>query len=272
MNGEARARSAARLVGVALAGSVVLAAAKFVASAAAGSTGLLAEAVHSTIAAASQALMLVGLRRAKPAYPSGELAFWCQVAAMLLFGLGAGIAISTGALRLAGPGALADPRSGYMVLAAAAIVVGWTLSSANAACRAIGPGRRAGARPDAAGVGPALALLRTECAAGVLGLAIAAAGLFVATGLDVVHADSIAAILIGLVMAFAAARAGLDVRRWLAVDRRAPGAEPAAMTAPMPLMGAGDDAAKPVVRNTGATARGNYPPAKQGRKHKKRRR
>ena len=92
-----------RIAIVSLIGNAALAAAKFVVAAFSGSGAMFAEAVHSTVNAGNEALLLLGIQRAeRPAdarHPVGhgrEFSFWSIVAAILLFGFGAGVSISRG--------------------------------------------------------------------------------------------------------------------------------------------------------------------------------
>ena len=263
------ARSTARLVAVALAASVVAGGAGFVAAAMTGSVAVLAAAVQSAVAAASQGLMLASLRRARKGAAADDFVFWSEIAAVLLFGLGAGIAIGVGAVRIGGPAQLASPGVGYGVLAAIVVAPGWLLSNVNAARRAVDAGGPDDL--DRASAWPAtfLAVLRLECIAGVLGGAIAAIALFVSTALDVAVADAIGTVAEGFGMAGAAARAGLGVRRRIMGGSRAP---EIASVAASKIGAAVEGTAGAEVRHASVAARENYPPSRPGKKSKHRRR
>ncbi len=79
----------------ALAANLAIAVAKLVAAAITSSTSMLAEAVHSLADCGNQALLLIGLKRAKlpasTAYPLGHgkaIYFWSFVVAIMLFSMG----------------------------------------------------------------------------------------------------------------------------------------------------------------------------------------
>lgn len=97
-----------KVVIAALAGNLAITACKFVAAWLSGSTATLAEAVHSLSDSGNQALLLLGLRLAmRPAderFPFGrasELYFWPFVVALLLFTLGGAFGMYEGIRHLA---------------------------------------------------------------------------------------------------------------------------------------------------------------------------
>jgi len=214
--------------------NMALAVAKLIAAGITGSAAILAEAIHSIAAATSQSLMLVGLARAtRPAstrHPSRrarELQFWTSVVPILLFSLGAGVAINEGIDQLQHPRALGDTTSGYAVLALALLV------QAGLAHRAW---RQLCARPDPGT--PAVIAVSLETKAAVAGLAAALAGVSISHGLGWTTADGLASIAVGLVMGFVAALMALETKALLADDGAAPGTPVPAGDAASPPVGA----------------------------------
>src|SRR5258706_2526665 len=115
----------------AIVGNLLVAATKFLAAALSGSSAMLSEAIHSLVDTCNGGLMLYGMRRSrKPPdehHPLGyghELYFWTLVVGILIFGLGGGMSIVTGAMHIV-EGKPAETACGsYAVLAAAAIFAG----------------------------------------------------------------------------------------------------------------------------------------------------
>src|SRR6186997_189627 len=104
---------------IAVYGAVVanlgIAIAKFVAAALTGSSAMLSEGIHSVVDTANQGLLLVGIRGARvPAdedHPFGhgkDLYFWSLVVAVVLFGLGGGLAIYEGVIHILAPEPIED--------------------------------------------------------------------------------------------------------------------------------------------------------------------
>ncbi|HEX4025890.1 MAG TPA: cation diffusion facilitator family transporter [Steroidobacteraceae bacterium] len=120
-----------KVVYAATAANLAIAVTKFAAAAATGSTAMLSEAIHSVIDTGNELLLLLGLRRSRrppdPAHPFGygkELYFWSLIVAVLLFGIGGGMALYQGIINLRAPRPLQDPRWDYVVLAIAAVFEG----------------------------------------------------------------------------------------------------------------------------------------------------
>jgi len=115
----------------ALAANLVIAATKFVAAFFTGSSAMLSEGIHSVVDTGNQVLLLLGIHRSqKPAddtHPFGygkELYFWGLVVAIMLFGIGGGMAVYEGITHLIHPSPLTDPTASYIVLAIAFIAEG----------------------------------------------------------------------------------------------------------------------------------------------------
>lgn len=197
--------------------NTALAIAKLIAAAITGSAAILTEAIHSIAAATSHALLLVGLVRAtRPASPRNptrrvrELRFWTSVVPILLYSLGAGVAINEGIDQLQHPRALSDMTSGYAVLVLALLV------QAGIAHRAW---RQLCARPDGGSAGAAAVSLETKAA--VAGLAAALAGISISHGLGWTAVDGLASVVVGLVMGVVAALMALETKALIVHDTAA---------------------------------------------------
>src|SRR5947207_200542 len=98
-----------------MAGNCLVALTKFVAGAWTGGSAMIAEGVHSLVDTGNQILLLYGLRRAEqrpsPERPLGhgrEIYFWSFIVALLIFSLGAGVAMLEGVLHILNPRAIED--------------------------------------------------------------------------------------------------------------------------------------------------------------------
>lgn len=192
---------------VAILVNAAIALAKYAAALMSGSAAMLAEAIHSTVDTGNEALLLLGIKRSqKPAderHPFGygqEIYFWSLVVAIVIFGLGGGAAISEGVWRLFEPHKLENLLWNYIVLGVALAfeAVSWLV-----AYRAV--------RNEQPGV-PILQAVRSskdpsrfvvllEDTAAILGLLIAlVAGTILPPLFPDAHLDSVASILIGLLL------------------------------------------------------------------------
>ena len=108
----------------ALGANGAIAVSKYVAAALTGSGSMLAEAVHSTADCGNQALLLLGLKRARrpPSddYPLGygkEIYFWSFIVAIMLFSVGGLFSLYEGWHKLHAPEPLSYPLLALGVLA-----------------------------------------------------------------------------------------------------------------------------------------------------------
>lgn len=191
----------------AIAANVAIAVTKFAVAAVTGSSAMLAEAIHSIVDTGNGGLLLIGLklsqRPATPEHPFGhgkELYFWSLIVGVLIFGLGGGISLLEGIVHLRQPVELTDPFWNYVVLAAAAVFEG---SSFVLAWRQFK--RQRGDTPAyeafQASKDPTNYSIVAEDSAALIGLAIAAAGVFFSHLLDMPRLDALASVLIGLLLA-----------------------------------------------------------------------
>ena len=199
------------VVAIALACNLAIAAAKLTAAIWSGSSAMLSEGIHSLVDTSNQGLLLVGLKRAaRPAdarHPFGygkELYFWSFIVAILLFSLGAGLAIFEGVEKFLHPQPIENVTTVYAILAFAFALE--CVSTFNAASQF-------NARRGAAGFvaalraskDPAIYTVLLEDLAALAGLTIAFTGVVATDRLGWPQADGAASIAIGLMLALVAA-------------------------------------------------------------------
>ncbi len=191
----------------ALIANLGIAVAKFVAAGISGSSSMLTEGVHSLVDSGNQLLLLHGQRRARKkldrSHPFGygrELYFWAFIVAMLIFALGAGVSIYEGWLHYLDPEPLRDPLINYIVLGVAFLLEGGSWFIAIREFNA----KRGGAgwwESFVASKDPAHFTVLFEDSAALLGLAVAATGVWASHHFGDARIDGIASILIGLILA-----------------------------------------------------------------------
>lgn len=216
------------VVVVALVCNLGIAFAKFAAAAWTGSSAMLSEAIHSLVDTSNQGLLLHGIRRSRrPAdafHPFGyskELYFWSFVVAILLFSLGAGVAIYEGVEKLIDPRPVTDPIVNYVVLAVAFVL------EAISATKAVQEfnGRR-GSLPALVALrtskDPALFTVLLEDGAALAGLTIATVGIAISHATGSPTADGYASILIGLLLGAVAAFMSIEIRSLIVGEAASP--------------------------------------------------
>jgi cation diffusion facilitator family transporter len=121
---------------VALAANLAVAIAKFAAAAITGSSAMLAESLHSLADSVNEVLLLVGARRSRrPAdlrHPFGHARYryvYAFVVSLTVFWIGGVLALLEGISHVASREPLVDPRWAFAVLALAALLEGWSLST-----------------------------------------------------------------------------------------------------------------------------------------------
>ena len=188
----------------AIAANAAIAAMKFAGAAATGSSAMLSEGIHSLVDTGDGVLLLVGMRLAnrpadeRPPFGYGkELYFWSLIVAVLIFGVGGGVSIYEGVLRLIDPRALDDAGWSYAILAAAAV-----FESASLAISVRQFKQSIGDEPFWESLrtskDPTLYTVIAEDSAALAGLAAAAIGIFGSHTLNMPAFDAGASIVIGL--------------------------------------------------------------------------
>jgi cation diffusion facilitator family transporter len=191
----------------AIGANLLIAMAKFVAATFTGSSAMVAEGIHSVIDTGNEGLLLLGLRRSrKPAdelHPFGygkEIYFWSLIVAILLFGVGGGLSVYEGWSALRHPEVLKDPIWNYGVLAVALVAEGASWWIALKKLLANQPSDGHPFRAFRASKDPAVFVVVGEDSAALLGILVAAAGVFFSHRLDSPVIDGVASIIIGLIL------------------------------------------------------------------------
>jgi len=203
-------QSSKKVIYAALFGNTLIAVSKFVASFFTGSAAMLSEAVHSVVDTGNQGLLLYGLKRSqKPAddqHPFGygmELYFWTFVVAILIFGLGAGIAFYEGFSRLYNPKPVTNPIVNYIVLSVAFCfeMGAWWIAVKEFATEKGTKGLLEAVRSSK---NPTIFTVLFEDTAAMIGLLVAFLGILLC---DIYHNpifDGIASLLIGVILSLTA--------------------------------------------------------------------
>lgn len=190
----------------ALTANLGIAVAKFVAAAISGSSSMLTEGVHSLVDCANQLLLLRGKKQGrKPpdaAHPFGygrEVYFWSFVVAILIFAGGAGVSIYEGIQHVHEPEPLRDPTINYIVLGVAFAFEGTSwLIAVRELLREQPGGLWASIRTSK---DPAGFTILLEDSAALVGLVIAATGIWISHEAGDPRIDGYASIAIGAVLA-----------------------------------------------------------------------
>ena len=187
-----------------------IAVAKFIASAISGSSSMLTEGVHSLVDSGNQILLLYGQHRARRTadaeHPFGygrELYFWSFVVAILIFAVGAGVSIYEGWMHIRAPEELRDPTVNYVVLAVAALLEGgsWTIAVKEFNEKRGGAGWWDAVRQSK---DPTGFIVLFEDSAALIGLLIAALGVWASHAFDDPRIDGVASLVIGALLAIVA--------------------------------------------------------------------
>lgn len=191
----------------ALAANIGVAVAKFIAAAISGSSSMLTEGFHSLVDSSNQLLMLYGQKRAEAppdrTHPFGygrELYFWAFVVAILIFAVGSGVSIYEGLLALDGAEELKGATVSYVVLAFAFVLEGtsWII-----ALRQFGSGRNGKGWWQAIrhSKDPTCFIVLLEDSAALIGLLLAAGGVWLSHRYADPTFDGMASLAIGGVLA-----------------------------------------------------------------------
>jgi cation diffusion facilitator family transporter len=193
---------------VAAAVNLAIAVAKAVGALVSGSAAMLSEAAHSVADTVTEILLFVAVRRgAKPAdarHPLGhgrEFYLWALLAALSLFVAGACVSILEGIQKIVRGEHDGDPTVAYVVLAVAFVLESVSLA------RALAQVRRGAKRWDLhpraflqATTDTAVKAVTAEDIAALIGLTLAAGGLWLTEATGSAVWDGLASILIGVLL------------------------------------------------------------------------
>ncbi len=220
--------SSMKVVIAALIGNGLIAITKFCAAFYTGSSAMFSEAVHSVVDTGNQALLIFGLKRSdRPAderHPFGygkEVFFWAFVVAILLFAVGAGVSIYEGVHRLHAPEPVSSPVINYIVLGLAMIFEGGAWWVAYKEFNRI-RGTRSWFRAVVEVKDPSILTVLMEDSAAMLGLMVAFVGIFLSDALDMPMLDGVASIVIGCILAGAAALLAYETKALLIGEAASP--------------------------------------------------
>src|ERR1700692_525618 len=205
--GRRKKSSSRTSVVAALIGDLLVAASKIVAAAWTGSAAMTSEAMRSVVDTTNEILLLYGIHRSKQKsdadHPFGhgrEIYFWSFVVSLLIFALGAGVAIYEGVSRILKPVPIESPIVSYIVLALAFIFEGgaWlvSLKQFREAKGELGFFDAFRISKD-----PPLFMTLFEDSVALIGILIAAASTFAAVALARPEIDGIGSVGIGLLLA-----------------------------------------------------------------------
>ena len=196
-----------RVILTALAANVGIAIAKFIAAGITGSSAMLTEGVHSLVDSTNHVLLLYGTKRSQKApdavHPLGygrELYFWSFVVAILVFSLGAGVALYEGILHILHPEPTQSPYVAFGVLGVAFALEGWSTYEALKEFN-IARGKRTMLRAIRESKDAPTIIVLLENAGAMAGLVLAAVGIGMSLLTHNPVWDGVASVLIGLVLA-----------------------------------------------------------------------
>lgn len=194
----------------AIGANLAIAVAKFVAAWFTGSSAMLSEGIHSVVDTGNGLLLLLGIRRSqRPAddeHPFGhgkELYFWSLIVAILIFSIGGGMSFYEGIAHIQNPVPLTDPTWNYVVLGLAAMFEGFALSLALKTFNAT-RGTRSFWTALRNSKDPSNFAIIFEDTAALLGLVVAALGVFLGHALNNPYLDGAASLVIGVILALTA--------------------------------------------------------------------
>lgn len=198
------------IVIIAIGANFAIAVTKFVAAALSGSSAMLSEGIHSVVDTGNQSLLLLGLHRSQrppdAEHPFGygrELYFWSLIVAVLLFGVGGGMAVYEGITHLLAPRPLEDPFWAYVVLGVAAVfeAISWTFAFRDLAAQR---GERTLWQVIRRSRDPSIFTVLVEDSAALVGLLAAFLGIYLGHRFDSPYFDGAASIAIGIALCVAA--------------------------------------------------------------------
>lgn len=212
----------------ALAGNLAVACTKLAAAIITGSSAMFSEAVHSAVDTGNEVLLLFGYRQAERrpnlVHPFGygrELYFWSFIVALALFGLGAGVSLYQGIHHIMNPQPVKQVMVSYVVLGLSFLFEGaswWVAWRGFEKARGATPFWQAFRQSK----DPPAFMVLFEDSAALIGITLAAAGIFAADMFDMPVFDGIASVMIGLVLAITAGLLAVESKSLLIGERAPP--------------------------------------------------
>jgi cation diffusion facilitator family transporter len=210
-----------RAVFAALAANLGIAVTKFVAFLLTGSASMLAESVHSVADTGNEVLLLVGrgrsLRPPSDEHPFGfgrERYFYGFVVSVMLFTVGAAFSVYDGIHKIVNPVPIRSPLVAIVVLAASAVLEGFSLHTGIAEANKVRGDRSWGSfirRTKA----PELPVVLLEDLAALIGLAFAFAGVTLSALTGDGRWDGAGSLAIGVLLGTAAAILAVEMKSLL---------------------------------------------------------
>lgn len=199
--------SSKKVILAALIGNFLIFISKLSAALYTNSSAMFAEAVHSIVDCGNQILLLYGIKRADQKadkeHPFGygkELYFWSFCVAMLIFAVGAGVALYGGFQKILAPEQITNIHINYIVLGLALLFEAYPWKMAydefNRRRGKVGLVEAVRRSKD-----PSLFAILFEDTAAILGLLTAIIGLFIGDYFNIPQADGIASMVIGVILA-----------------------------------------------------------------------
>lgn len=209
----------------AIVANVGIAVAKFVAATLTGSSALMSEGVHSLVDTGNQALLLIGINRSrKPAdnqhqFGHGkEIYFWSLIVAIVLFGVGGGLAFYEGIEHVFHPTPIENTIVSYVVLVIAfALESGsWTIAYRELSSTA---GEGGLIKAVLRSKDPSVVTVLLEDTAALLGLIAAFVGILLTQITGDGRFDGMGSIAIGLILTVVAFFLAIESRGLLVGER-----------------------------------------------------
>lgn len=189
---------------------------------------MLSEGIHSLVDTGNEFLLLLGIHLShKPSdtsHPFGygkEVFFWGLMVAIILFGGGGGMSIYEGITHIRTPNEIGDPTWNYIVIGIAFLAEGISFSIALRAFlaqkRTMGFWQALSASKD-----PAIYIVLLEDLAALVGLTVAAIGIFLSKALNLPVLDGVASVIIGLLLGVVAIFLAYESRKLLLGESASP--------------------------------------------------
>jgi cation diffusion facilitator family transporter len=200
------ATSSKKVILAAFTGNTLIAVTKFIAAGLTGSSAMFSEGIHSVVDTGNQVLLLHGMRRArKPPsdrFPFGhgkEIYFWSFAVAILIFAVGSGVSLYEGIIHTIHPEPIAAPIVNYIVLGFAMLFEGmaWIFALTEFTKT---KGKWGYIEAVRRGKDPTMFVVLFEDSAAMLGIVTAFLGVLLADLTGILFFDTIASIIIGLIL------------------------------------------------------------------------